>query len=293
MPNTRDIRNRIRGVKNTQKITRAMQMVAASKMKRAQDRALEGRPYARQLARMLVSLIDKVGEVDFKHPFFEKRETRKRGVLIISTDRGLCGALNANLFREAAAIPRKEVAFVSIGTKARQFLSRTNRELLADFSIAEEAPFKELRPVVEFLIEEYKKGTIDTIEVLFPRFKNTLVQEPVLFPYIPLVNLRQYVQEQAQASGNELPEDERELLFEPDPATILNSLLDRFIKREFYQMLLDARASEHSARMVAMKAATDNAKKLTDDLTLQYNKARQAGITQEILEITAATLHQG
>ena len=187
MPNTRDIRNRIRGVKNTQKITRAMQMVAASKMKRAQDRALEGRPYARQLARMLVSLIDKVDGEEFRHPFFENRETRKRGVLIISTNRGLCGALNDNRSREVAAMPRDEVAFVSIGSKARQFLSRTNRELLADFSISEDAHFKELRPVVEFLIEEYKKGTIDTIEVLYPRFKNTLVQEPVLFPYVPLL----------------------------------------------------------------------------------------------------------
>ncbi len=291
MPNTRDIRNRIRGVKNTQKITRAMQMVAASKMKRAQDRALEGRPYARQLARMLVSLTDKVE--NFHHPFFEDREVHKRGVLVISTDRGLCGALNANLFREAAAIPRDEVAYVSIGTKARQFLSRSGRELLADFTISEEAPFKELRPVVEFLIEEYKKETIDSIEILYPRFKNTLVQEPVLVPYVPLTNLRTYVEKQAERGGEELPEDNRELLFEPDPATILNALLDRFIKREFYQLLLDARASEHSARMVAMKAATDNAKKLTDELTLQYNKARQAGITQEILEITAATLHQG
>lgn len=289
MPNTRDIRNRIRGVKNTQKITRAMQMVAASKMKRAQNRALEGRPYARQMARMLASLTDKVE--DFEHPFFEKREVHKRGVLFIATDRGLCGALNANLFREVAQLDRQGTSFVTIGSKGRQFITRTGRDLLADFTISEEADFKELRPVVELLMEEFKKGTIDTIEVLYSRFKNTLVQEPVLIPFIPLTNLRDYVRKQAEEEGIDLAQDERDFLFEPDPATILNALLDRFIKREIYQMLLDARASEQSARMVAMKAATDNAKKLTDDLTLQYNKARQASITQEILEITAATLY--
>jgi len=289
MPNTRDIRNRIRGVKNTQKITRAMQLVAASKMKRAQDRALQGRPYAQQLGRMLASLNEKVK--DFSHPFFEEREIRKRGVLVISTDRGLCGALNANLFREVGKLDRKNTAFVTIGRKARQFISRTQRNLLADLPISEEAHFKELRPVVEFLVEQFTKGEIDTIEVLYSRFKNTLVQEPMLIPFLPLVNFHEFVVEFAKGQGYELNRDKRELLFEPSPERILNELLERFVKREIYQMLTDARASEHSARMVAMKAATDNAKKLTDSLTLQYNKARQAGITQEILEITAAAQH--
>lgn len=289
MPNTRDIRNRIRGVKNTQKITRAMQLVAASKMKKAQDRALQGRPYAQQLRRMLASLTGKIE--DFQHPFLEERTIRRRGILVISTDRGLCGSLNANLFREIAAIERGTAGFITIGRKARQFISRTNRELLADFPISEEAPFRELRPVVEFLIEQYRERSIDSIEVLYPRFRNTLVQDPVLIPFLPLDNLTAYVEEQARRENEELVEDSRELLFEPAPETILHSLLDRFVKREIYQMLIDARASEHSARMVAMKAATDNANKLTDSLTLQYNKARQAGITQEILEITAAAQH--
>jgi len=289
MPNTRDIRNRIRGVTNTQKITRAMQLVAASKMKKAQDRALEGRPYAQQLARMLASLTDKVE--DFSHPFIEDREVRKRGILLISTDRGLCGSLNANLFREVAGMDKANTVFVTIGRKARQFISRTGRELLADFPISEQATFKELRPVVEFMIEQFKEGSIDSIEVLYPRFRNTLIQEPALVPLLPLASLTDYVRKFAQEQGVELVEDSRELVFEPSADVILNKLLDRFVKREAYQMLVDARASEHSARMVAMKAATDNAKKLTDSLTLQYNKARQAGITQEILEITAAAQH--
>jgi F-type H+-transporting ATPase subunit gamma len=266
-----------------------MQLVAASKMKKAQERALEGRPYAQQMRRMLASLTGKVE--NFSHPFLEEREVKKRGILMISTDRGLCGALNANLFREVAKLDRKNAAFVSIGRKARQFLSRTNRNLLADFPISEEAPFKELRPVVEFLIEQFNEGAIDTIEVLYPRFKNTLIQEPTLIPFLPLTNLVGYVEEQAKSENRELVDDSRELVFEPEPESILTALLDRFVKREIYQMLIDARASEHSARMVAMKAATDNAKKLTDSLTLQYNKARQAGITQEILEITAAAQH--
>jgi F-type H+-transporting ATPase subunit gamma len=291
MPNTRDIRNRIRGVKNTQKITRAMQLVAASKMKKAQDRALEGRPYAQQMARMLASLTGKVE--DFSHPFFETRQIRKRGILLISTDRGLCGALNANLFREVAKMERGSAAFVTIGRKARQFISRTNRELLADFPVSEQAAFKELRPVIEFLIGQFNEGAIDTVEILFPRFRNTLVQEPTLFPLLPLTNLKEHVRKVVEQEGAKLIEDPREFLFEPDASRILNELLERYVKRQAYQRLVDARASEHSARMVAMKAATDNAKKLTDSLTLQYNKARQAGITQEILEITAATLHSG
>lgn len=264
-----------------------MQLVAASKMKKAQERALEGRPYAQQLARMLASLTEKIE--DFSHPFVEEREVKKRGILLLSTDRGLCGSLNANLFREVGKMGKDETAYVTVGRKARQFISRTGRELLADFPISEEANFKELRVVVEFLIAQFREGVIDSIEILYPRFRNTLIQEPAQIPLLPLTDLTEYVHAFAKEQGREIVEDTRDLIFEPAPEEILNKLLDRFVKRQAYQMLVDARASEHSARMVAMKAATDNAKKLTDALTLQYNKARQAGITQEILEITAAS----
>ena len=289
MPNTRDIRNRIRGVKNTQKITRAMQLVAASKMKKAQDRALQGRPYAREMAAMLTLLTGKVE--DFSHPFLEDRPVRKRGILLITTDRGLCGSLNANLFREVSQIETGTAAFVTVGRKGRQFVSRTGRQLLADFPISEEASFKEIRPVVKFLVDQYIEGEIDTIEILYPRFKNTLIQEPRMVPLVPLDNMAEYALNIAKQEGLEVIQDSREFVYEPSAEIILTHLLNRFVRREIYQMLIDARASEHSARMVAMKAATDNAKKLTDSLTLQYNKARQAGITQEILEITAATAH--
>jgi F-type H+-transporting ATPase subunit gamma len=286
MPNTRDIRNRIKSVKNTAKITRAMQLVAASKMKRAQDHALQGRPYAHLMARMLGVLTERVPE--FSHPFLEEREVRTRGVLLISTDRGLCGSLNANLFREAARLETATTRFYTIGRKGRQFLGRTGRQLVADFAVSEGAPFKEFRPVMEAMVNDFKAGVIDSIEVLYPRFRNTLVQEPSLVPFLPLAHFRAALAERLLAEGVALEQDDREFLFEPAAPEILPELFDLFIRREIYQLLLDARASEQSARMVAMKAATDNAKKLTDQLTLQYNKARQAGITQEILEITAA-----
>lgn len=286
MANTRDIRNRIRSVKNTAKITRAMQLVAASKMKRAQDTALQGRAYASLMARMLGALTDRLPELN--HPFLEDREVKVRGVLVISTDRGLCGSLNSNVLREAANLDPATTVFYSIGKKARQFLGRTGRKLVADFTISESAPFKEFRPVMEAMVEDYKAGKIDSIEVIYTRFKNTLIQEPRLVPFLPLDHFKEALEQAVRAEGSELEQDDREILFEPSAAEILPALLDLFLRREIYQLLLDSRASEQSARMVAMKAATDNATKLTDSLTLQYNKARQAGITQEILEITAA-----
>lgn len=290
MPNTRDIRNRIRGVKNTQKITRAMQLVASSKMKRAQDCALQGRTYAQQLARMMATLTDKVGEI--RHPFLDKREVSRRGVLVIGTNRGLCGPLNSNLFRELVKLDKRSTVFISVGRKAKQFISRSGRQLLADFDVSENVAFRDVRLVVEFLVQQYTEGKIDSVEVLYPRFRNTLIQEPTLVPILPLANLHEYVAQRAKEAGfGNLFADQREMLFEPSAEVILNELIERFVKREIYQLFLDARASEHSSRMVAMKAATDNAKKLTDSLTLQYNKARQAGITQEILEITAASQH--
>ncbi|MCC5838774.1 MAG: ATP synthase F1 subunit gamma [Opitutales bacterium] len=290
MPNTRDIRNRIRGVKNTAKITRAMQLVASSKMKRAQDRAVQRREYARLLARIIATLVDNIPE-GITHPFLEEREVKKRCVLVFSTDRGLCGPLNSNLFREINRYDRHNTVFISVGRKAKQYISRTQRQLLADFPISEAAEFRELRPVVEFILERFLAQDFDAFDVLYPRFRNTLVQEPTALQMLPLVNFSERLRAYLALESLEATKDEREFIFEPKASKILEEILPRFIKQEIYRLLLDARASEHSARMVAMKAATDNAKKLTDQLTLQYNKARQAGITQEILEITAATLH--
>lgn len=289
MPSTKEIRTRIKSVKNTSQITRAMQLVAASKMKRAQDNATAGRCYAILLAEILESVTAKIKDIE--HPLLSKREVKKRGILVISTDKGLCGALNANLFKQIMEI-KDDCAFVTIGKKASQFISRTQRELIADFTVSDDAAFKEIRPIVEMMLESFKEGKIDSIEILYPRFVNTLVQEPTISHLVPMDNLHDELQELKKRMKVELADssdDQRDIIFEPDAASVLSELPALFIKQEIYQMILEAKASEHSARMVAMKAATDNAKNLVDDLTLQYNKARQAAITQEILEIAAAT----
>lgn len=287
MANTRDIRRRIKSVKNTAQITRAMQLVAASKMKRAQESALAGRPYAVLMAEILSKLGGRVS--DIKHPFLEEREVKSRGILVVSTDKGLCGALNSNVFRRIVEI-EGDIRFVAIGRKASQFLSRTRRELLAEFTISDRVLFSEVRLPVEFLINAYLEGSVDTVELLYPRYVNPLVQDPILCPLIPIENLNSVIDKLGHQIGEApLGHDDREIHFEPEAEAILGELLPLFIKQEVYQTVLEAKASEHSARMVAMKSATDNANNLVDDLTLQYNKARQAAITQEILEISAAT----
>ena len=289
MPNTRDIRNRIKSIKKTAQITRAMQLVAASKMKRAQDKALQGRSYARLLVEILSALSSRVR--DFKHPFLAERPVKSRGIIVLSSDKGLCGPFNANLFRLISDV-EKSAHFVSIGNRGTQFLSRSGRQLIADFTISDQSAFSELRPALEFVIKAFKDGKIDTLEVIYSRFVNTLVQKPMRVPLLPLVNLKTFVESLKREEGQNLvAEDSREMLFEPKPQTILNELLSLYIKKSIFQMVLETKASEHSARMVAMKTATDNAKELIDKLTLEYNKVRQASITQEILEIGAANFN--
>ena len=285
MANTRDIRRRIKSVKNTAQITRAMQLVAASKMKRAQDMALQGRPYATLLAEILSALADRV--TDFRHPFLEKRTSRRRGILVIATDKGLCGPLNSNLFRLAGGI-KASAQFVTLGRKGAQFLSRARRRLIADFSVSDSVRFAEVRPAMELMIEAFVDEKIDSIEVIYSRFVNTLVQEPTRIPLLPLEDLDSVIKAE-RADGLSHTADVREIHYEPGPEVILDELLNLHIKQQIYQMVLEAKASEHSARMVAMKSATDNANTLVDDLTLEYNKVRQATITQEILEIAAAS----
>jgi len=290
MANTRDIRNRIKSVKNTAQITRAMQLVAASKMKKAQSLALQGREYSVILIRTLANLSSRFGEKKISHPFLEKREVRRRGVLLVTTDRGLCGPLNSNLFRHIVTMSDETpVRWFNIGRKGRQFLTRTKRDLVADFTVSDVASYAEVRPIVGAMTKQFVEGEIDTIEVLFPRFVNTLTQEPFLIPLVPLSDLSRFISEQLAEQGEAESVDEREMIFEPDPQRVVSEILDLYIRKSIYQFILGAKASEHSARMVAMKAATDNAKSLVEDLTIEYNKARQAAITQEILEISAAT----
>ena len=286
MANLRDIRTRIKSVKNTRQITRAMQLVAASKMKRAQEKAQGGRSYTFLLAQILVNLS---GQESIKnHPFFNRRAVNKRGIAVISTDKGLCGGLNANLFKKIISI-KEDVVFISIGRKGKQFLTRTQRPLLASFEVADLVPFHQVRIVVDYMIEKFIAGEIDTVEVLYPEFINTLTQEATIAPILPIHNLGDMLVDLEKKGRIQLPEkDPREIIFEPSVGAILDEIPAIYAKQSVYQLILEARASEHSARMVAMKSATDNASKFVDSLTLEYNKARQAAITQEILELAAS-----
>ena len=293
MANTRDIRNRIKGVKNTRQITKAMQMVATSKMKRAQESAKCGRPYALLLADVIGSLSSNLQESG--QAFFESRPVKHRGVLVLSTDKGLCGALNANLFRIVHEVDAS-AKFVAVGKRATQYLSRTRRDLLADFTVSDRAPFSEVRKVVEFLLHQYLEEKIDTVEVAYTSFVNTLQQEPEIVQLLPFSDLETMLATLHARFGSpddELAKDSREILFEPGREEILAELASLYVKQEIYQLILESQASEHSARMVAMKNATDNAGNLVDDLTLQYNRARQAAITQEIIELSAAAFSDG
>ena len=287
----REIRNRIKSVKSTGQITRAMQLVASSKMKRAQDSARAGRAYAELLGEILDTAQAKVGE--FSHPLLTKRDVKVRGILLVTPDKGMAGALNGNLIRLAAE--QKDAVFVCIGRKGAQALARSGRKVLADFPVTDRATFNEVRPAAEYLIKAFTEGAVDTVEVLFAHFKNTMVQTPrvqQLLPADTLVNQAREFRAKLGLPEPKIEADERDMLFEPSAAAILNQLPALFFKQAVHQAVLESKASEFSARMVAMKAATDNAKKIGAALSLEYNKARQAAITQEILELTAGAAAQ-
>lgn len=290
MPSTRDIRRRIKSVKNTRQITKAMELVAASKMKKAQAAALAGRPYAELMAKMLAAIADRVEEA--QHPFLAKREIRTRGIILITSDKGLCGPLNSNVLKVVTDI-KTPAKYAVIGRKGTQFIARTHRDLLADFPANDRTSFADIKVVAEFMVKQFLEGVVDTVEVIWPRFRNTLIQAPTVMTLLPLTSVHEVIADLRSDAGLAAPSTtakapDNQMLFEPDASSVLDALLPLYINREIFQHAIDAKASEHSARMVAMKTAKDNATKLLGELTLEYNKARQAGITQEILEIAAA-----
>jgi F-type H+-transporting ATPase subunit gamma len=296
MPSTRDIRRRIKSVKNTAQITKAMQMVASSKMRKAQLAALAGRPYAILMNQMIVSASK--DSQDFTHPLMEKREVKKRGVLAISTDKGLCGALNSNLGREVMKYDKDATVFIAAGKKGAQFFSRTKRKLAAEFTYKDAPLFAEARVMAKTLVDMFLKGEVDCVDLVYTRFVNTLTQKVEVRRLLPIGELQVLLNaptnaEAAEVQPAEEPGAALEHIFEPSAKTVLGELLPHFVNFIVYQALLEAKASEHSARMVAMKNATDNAKQLIKDLTLEYNKLRQANITKELLEITTAQMALG
>ena len=289
MPSTRDIRRRIKSVKSTAQITKAMQMVAASKMRRSQQAALNGRPYAMLMNSVLAEVLASAG--DFAHPMMEVREVRKAAVILVSTDKGLCGGLNSNLLREANRIDKASSIFITAGRKGSQFVARTKRQLAAEFTYKDAPLFSEARVISKFARDLFLRGDVDRVDVLFTNFISTLTQKPQMMTLLPVGEIHGVSAGFAGESMTEkLQKGSTEFLFEPSAENVLGALLPHYLNFQVYQILLEAKASEHSARMVAMKNATDNAKQLIKDLTLEYNKMRQASITKELLEISSAAM---
>src|SRR5437868_13327614 len=286
MANTQDIRRRIKSIRNTSQITKALQMVAASKMRKAQMSALAGRSYASLMNRVLVSLQQRT---DSKlHPLLQVRQVKKELVVILSTDKGLAGPLNTNLFREAIKFEADKTMYVTSGAKARQFIVRTRRELLADFPLKDAPAFTETKEISRFCVQKFLSGEVDKVSVLFTHFINTINQKPVVRTLLPISSFELPQPPTEGATPQDSTDPMIGYTFEPTPEAVLDVMLPYYLHYQVYQMVLDARASEHSSRMVAMKNATDNAKQFIKDLTLEYNKMRQASITTELLEIATA-----
>ena len=269
-----------------------MQMVAASKMRKAQQSALAGRPYASLMNEVLGSVALRV--TDFAHPLMEQREVRKRCVVVISTDKGLCGGLNSNLMREAAKFDKATTTYVTAGRKASQFIARTKRQLAAEFTYKDAPLFSEARAISRFVRDMFLKGEVDQVDILFSNFISTLTQKPQVLTLLPVGEIKPVSAGVPHPAQEEkLMEDATEFLFEPNVEQVLGALLPHSLNFQVYQILLEAKASEHSARMVAMKNATDNAYQIIKDLTLEYNKLRQDNITNELLEISTAAMALG
>ena len=294
MANIRDIRRRIKSVKSTAQITKAMQMVAAAKMKKAQDQAVAGRDYADRLNQVLVNLKDNINEDD--HKLLQTPKGKKELMLVISTDKGLCGGLNTNLLKKVRSGMADESDVVTVGRKLRLSLAKMGRNIVSDWEVADPTPFGEAKSIGAYLTEQFLSGDYSAVKVAFTNFETTLTQTPWISQLLPieastLAEKRAYEGVGKDGEVAETAKDTdmlRDYLFEPSPDGVLGALLPLYINYQVYQMILEARASEHSARMVAMKSATDNAENMIKDLTLESNKVRQAAITSELLEITTA-----
>jgi F-type H+-transporting ATPase subunit gamma len=289
MASTREIRRRIRSVKNIAQITRAQQMVASSKMRRAQERVLSARPYSEQLQTLLARLASQVeGEGDL--PLMQSRPVKRAGIVLMTPDRGLAGALSGNVNRRAGVLAgelRRDsgnaelpISFIAVGRKGRDFLVRTRQNLIAEFTRLGDQPSQaDVRAIAKAVTDAYIAGEVDRVQLVYPKYVSTVVQTPTVLQLLPVQPPA--VQEAAGGSP--------QYIFEPDAETIFAELLPRYVETLIFQPLLETVASFYSAQMVAMRNATDNANDLLDDLTLTYNKARQGAITTQILEIVAGS----
>jgi len=251
-------------------------------MRKAQQAAIDVRPFIRLVYRIQRRAVTRV--VDFTHPLLEVRPVKKRLVILVSSDKGLCGALNSNLFRLAGRYDHRSTVFITAGRKAAQFVARTRRQLVADFPYGDTPRFAEARAIAAMARDLFLKGEVDEVQIVATRFINTLTQEAVAFEYLPIGEIKGLRIPGADPE-EALAGDATEFRFEPGPEQILSYLLGHFLNILLHTVLLNAKASEQSARMVSMKSATDNANTMIKDLTLHYNKLRQGAITQELLEI--------
>ena len=286
MASLRDIRRRIRSVRSTAQITKAMELVAASRMRRAQLRVLASRPYAEAMNAMIrqLGLARKEGEA--LHPLLQQRATHHRvGLIMLTTDRGLCGALNTNLIRRGTefllgAEQEQEMELVTVGRKGQDFMARRGRAIRATFTHLGDRPeYMSIVPIARVVVDDFESGRIDAAYLLYPKFISTLAQRPQIDQLLPIAPPAETAPGGQRAA---------EYIYEPDPRAILDELLPRYVEVQIFQSVLETIASEQSARMVAMRAANDNAKELIDGLTLTYNRARQAAITAEVNEIASA-----
>jgi len=287
MPSPRELRRRIRSITSTAQITRAMQMVASSKMFKAQQSTLMTRPFAQLMYRIQRHATTRARE--FTHPLLEVREVRKRAVILVGTDKGLCGALNTNVFRVAAQFDPATTLFITAGKRASQFVAHTHRQLVAEFTFTDSPRMSEARPIANFARDLFLKGEVDEVKVVGTQFINTLSQKAVAIEFLPIGEIKGLKIPGAESEA-ELASDTTQYLFEPDPESVLSFLLGHYLSIVIYRVLLEAKASEQSARMVGMKNATDSANGLIHDLTLEYNKLRQGNITKELLEIAGGQL---
>ena len=279
MADIRAIRRRIRSVQSIAKITRAMEMIATSKMRRAQERGVAGRPYSEKIQQVIADLsaMPQTGEVP--HPLLQRRDINKIAIVHITPDRGLCGGLNANVNRRCASFILEQkvpTSLVCVGRKGLDFMRRTERDVRAEFTwIGDQPSLLDTLPISRIIIDDYTDGIIDAAYLVYARFVSTMVQKPVVEPILPV------------EPATDIPTGHNiDFIYEPSPEVVLAGLLPRFVEMQIYHAILESIASEQSAKMVAMRNATDNAKILTDDLTLMYNKARQESITKELLDIT-------
>lgn len=283
MAGAKEIRNKIGSVKSTQKITKAMEMVAASKMRRSQDAMEATRPYAETMRKVIGHLAN--GSLEYKHPYLEEREAKRVGYIIVSTDRGLCGGLNINLFKKAMNDMKDwsekgaDVELAIVGSKATAFFNNSGAKVAAQVSgLGDRPSLEDLIGSVSVMLKKYDEGELDRLFVVFNRFENTMVQEPTIDQLLPL----------PKSDSEEMKRSHSwDYIYEPEPKPLLDALLVRYVESQVYQGVVENLACEQAARMIAMKSATDNAGDIIDDLELVYNKARQAAITQELSEIVS------